>query len=83
MACGIPCAVTDVGDSAAIVSDTGVAVPPRDPQALAEEIVQLLGEGPERLARRSETDLWIDRCLEGLDHVLKTTSRTADDDALA
>ncbi len=55
MACGVPCAVTDVGPSAAIVADTGVAVPPRDPQALAEVIVRLLGEGPESLARRSET----------------------------
>jgi glycosyltransferase involved in cell wall biosynthesis len=45
MACGVPCAVTDVGDSAYIVADTGLVAPPRAPEALAKAIAGLIEIG--------------------------------------
>ena len=45
MCCAVPCIVTDVGDSRAIVGDSGIAVPPADPTAMARAIIALL-DGP-------------------------------------
>jgi len=47
MACGIPCVVTEVGDSPAMVSETGRIVPPREPALMASAWRQLIEDGPE------------------------------------
>ena len=47
MACGVPCVVTDAGDSALLVGETGRVVPPGDPRALANGWRELLKAGPE------------------------------------
>jgi glycosyltransferase involved in cell wall biosynthesis len=48
MSTGIPCVVTDVGDSAFAVGETGCAVPARDAFALARAISNLIKAGPMR-----------------------------------
>jgi glycosyltransferase involved in cell wall biosynthesis len=45
MSCSVPCVVTDVGDSRWIVGETGVAVPPRDPELLAKGLLELIQAG--------------------------------------
>lgn len=52
MATGVPCVVTDVGESARMVGDTGVVVPPRDPERLAAACRLLIEEGAAARRRR-------------------------------
>lgn len=47
MACSCPCVVTDVGDSAVVVGDTGRVVPPNDSVAISNALAQLLRLDPE------------------------------------
>lgn len=53
MACGVPCVVTDVGDAATIVGDTGLVVKVRDKFALARAIDSSL--------QQMQGSAWIDK----------------------
>lgn len=52
MSCETPCAVTDAGDSALIVGDTGRVAPAGNPAVLASGILSLLAETPEERLER-------------------------------
>jgi glycosyltransferase involved in cell wall biosynthesis len=54
MLAGLPCIVTDVGDAAEIVGDTGWVVPAKDPQKLAAAMRQAI-------AAMADTDAWAAR----------------------
>ena len=75
MAVGVPAVVTDVGDSALLVGDTGAVVPPRQSAPLAAHVLELLElpasarqersrRARERIAREFSIDSVLDRYLE-------------------
>lgn len=47
LCCGVPCVVTDVGDSAWLVDDAGCAIPSGDVNAMANACLRLLTAAPE------------------------------------
>jgi glycosyltransferase involved in cell wall biosynthesis len=55
MSCGVPCIVTDVGDSARLLGRPDLVVPPSDPEALAASLNRVLSIPPgERSALGSQ-----------------------------
>jgi len=47
MGAGVPCVATDVGDTAYLLGDGGIVVPPRNPSAFEAALAQLVQAGPE------------------------------------
>lgn len=91
MACGVPCAVTDVGDSAAIVGETGRVVHPEDPAAMAKALESLINLGPEgreglgrsaraRIIKNFSLETVVHR-YESLYQEVLSTSRAQEDEA--
>lgn len=82
MACGRPCVVTEVGDSAAIVGDAGIAVPAKNPEGLCHAIIQmhqrlLTKEKSVALNARAriEERFGIDKLIERTEAALRTLHR--------
>lgn len=72
MASGLPAVVTDVGDAALIVGDTGMVVPPADPPALTAAMLQMAAMPRERrrqlglaAVQRVEENYTIERMVDG------------------
>ena len=60
MACGVPCVVTDVGDSAMLVGNTGRVVPLRNSEALAnawKELINLGTDGRQALGKAARAKI--------------------------
>jgi glycosyltransferase involved in cell wall biosynthesis len=71
MSCGVPCVVTDVGDSAEIVGDSGFTVAPSDERGLATAWERILSMKP---GERSDISLRARRRIQdnyGIDEITK------------
>lgn len=77
MACGVPCVVTDVGDSAAVVGEFGIVVPPGDARAMADAWRRIANEremfGGERVRARIERSFSIDSFIAATESALAST----------
>lgn len=79
MAIGIPCVATDVGDSALIIGDFGIMVPPKDKTALAAGLESLLALPQnkrrllgERSRKRIENEFALNTIVEKYTDLYKT-----------
>jgi len=88
MACGTPCVVTDVGDSAVLVGDTGKVAPSGNPEALAAAWRELLTCDPvflshlgararQRIQERFDVKVVVERYQQIYREVVGQTSKLA------
>ncbi len=79
MACGVPCVVTNVGDSAWVVGETGEVVPPKDPVMLSDAMTRLLERNPStpaQIRRRILEQLSTGMLIANTERALLTLSAT-------
>jgi polysaccharide biosynthesis protein PelF len=75
MTCGRPCVATDVGGVSEAVTDTGMIVPPRSPEALAQACLTLLKDADLRrrlgaAARMRALEYFtVDRAISAFDEI--------------
>lgn len=81
MACGNPCAVTDVGDSGRIVGETGEVCPPGDPGALADAVLEVMdrvrrqpGETAQACRGRIRSNFTVERMVDETEEALASPS---------
>jgi glycosyltransferase involved in cell wall biosynthesis len=75
MACGVPCVVTDVGDSAKIVGDTGIVVPHDNPEMLAGGLLAMIdrlpGIEPQDIRARIMENFTVERMVDQTETALR------------
>ncbi len=75
--------VTDVDDSAVLVGDTGKVVPPRNPEALATALAELIDLGPDGRRRLGDAARQRIKAQFDLDTIVKQYERCYDELAAA
>ncbi|HZW12293.1 MAG TPA: glycosyltransferase [Noviherbaspirillum sp.] len=82
MAMGLPCVVTDVGDAAMLVADSGVVVPKEDSHALAQGVAGVLAMTPaarrelgQRAKARIHSEFTVDRTRERFEAIYQRLTK--------